>query len=232
MILSVNKPADEVESPKSEKVRSSFLNMKSKSQTKRIPLQVKHVSSTATQFADQNRNPNIGQGNSNVNNASFTIFEDKDNKDVDIRDELFGGQQDHQHPKEIFKSDSPQKLTRQGSLVLPSAEFTNEWTELGSHQLRRKENVKELESWNNVTLPQKASLIANRLSHGYRQAPVSFKVYEDPTEPEPKSDSEHAKTRPEMKTPPKTGKLINLYIFYYYIIIIDDRVLIIYHYFY
>jgi len=215
MILSVNKPADEIDSPKQDKVRSNFLNMKSKSQTKRIPLQVKHVSSTATQFADQNRNPNIGQGNNNNNsnnasNTSFIIFEDKDNPDIDIKDELFGGQQDQQHPKEIFTSDSPQKLTRQGSLVLPSTEFTNEWTELGSHQLRRKENVKELESWNNVTLPQKASLITNHLSHGHRQAPVSFKVYEDPIEPEPKSDSEHTKTRPEMKTPTKTDNTPNI----------------------
>ncbi len=204
MILSVNKQAEEGNSPKQGKVKSSFLNMKSKNQTKRIPLQVKHVSSTATQFDDQNRNPNIGQGN-NASNTTFTIFEDKE-KPVDIKDELFGGHRDHQHTKEIFSSDSPQKLTRQGSLVLPSSEFTNEWTELGSHQLRRKENVKELESWNNVTLPQKASLIANRLSHGHRQNPISFKVYEDPIEPESKSEPELTKTRPETKESITTGK--------------------------
>jgi len=193
MILSVNKPADDTDSPKQEQVKSNLLNMKSRNQTKRIPLQVKHVSSTATQFSDQNQNPNIGAGNNN-SNTSFTIFEDKESPVTDIKDELFGGQNDHQNPKEIFSSEPP-KITREGSLVLPTADQTNEWTELGSHHLRRKENIKELESWNNVTLPQKASLINSRLSHGSHQSPVSFKIYEDPIEPEYSS--------PQSKTPSK-----------------------------
>jgi len=188
MILSVNKPADEIDSPSKDdhQVKSSFLNTKNSSHTKRIPLQVKRVSSTATDFShinDQNRNPNIG----NDNNASFTIFEDKE-KPKDIKDELFGSHQEQKNQKDVFSSEHS-KHTPKGNLLVPSADETNEWHELGTHNLRRKENIRELESWRNVTIPQKTSLINRRFLNGSNgsQSPVSFTVFEDPVEPEIKT---------------------------------------------
>ncbi|KAG4101314.1 hypothetical protein H8356DRAFT_1074726 [Neocallimastix lanati (nom. inval.)] len=193
MILSVNQAAEDMDSPykDSHKVKSSFLNSKTKSHTKRIPLQVKHVSSTASDFSyinDQNRNPNVGS----ANNISFTIFEDKDNP-KDIKDELFGNHQKQQNQKDVFSSSEHSKHTPRRSLVLPSADETNEWTELGTRHLRRKENIRELESWKNVTIPQKASLVNSRFLNLNGGSPVSFKIYEDPEEPE------HSGS--EMKTP-------------------------------
>lgn len=243
MILTSKPPDDDDEfneKNNSSDQKTSLLNNKNRNKKHRVPLQIKHVSASASPLYqenedEQNQDPNQAYSrsrndhsrtSSNNNNISFTIF--RDSEESSNTNPLILNEASHTNNENGVFLDSEKSSTLRNP-VLPKASQSNAWMDIGTRDQRRKENVNEPTGWKNVTLPQKQSLIVNRyqrygnvnsnnnlrIQNG-AEAPISFKIYEDPEPDEQQSNSDNnhknndTKANIEIQNTPKTENLKNI----------------------